>query len=145
MRKFFVLLLLATSCSPIYVPTTRNVPMFREQGEFQGSVYVSTGFEAQLAYAFTDHVAAIGNANFFKYHVDEQNYDRKNSFFEGGLGYYNVTRKYRSELFVGYGAGQGTNYESYYFFTQSFGQKAVVATGKMNRDFYATFFWYQQP
>ncbi|MBK8289943.1 MAG: hypothetical protein IPK96_02305 [Flammeovirgaceae bacterium] len=135
MRKFFVLLLLATSCSPIYVPTTRNVPLFREQGEFQGSVYITTGFEAQLAYALTDHVAAIGNANFFKYHVDNQNYDRKNSFAEAGLGFYNVTRKYRTELFVGYGQGQGTNFESYYFFTQSFGQKALVATGKMNRIF----------
>lgn len=135
MRKFFALLLLATSCTPIYVPTTRNVPLFRERGEFQGSLYVTTGFEAQLAYALTDHVAVMANTNFFKYHVDNQDYDRKNSFAEGGLGYYNVTRKYRTELFLGYGLGQGTSYGSYYFFTQYFGQKALVATGKMNRIF----------
>lgn len=135
MRKFFVLLFLATSCSPLYVPTTRNVPLFREQGEFQGSVYLTTGVEAQLAYALTDHVAAMGNVNFFKYHVDNQNYDRKNSFAEGGLGYYYVTREYRTELFVGYGRGQGTSFSQYYFFSPSFAQKDLVATGKMNRIF----------
>ncbi len=136
MRKLIVLLLLATSCSPLYVPSTRNVPMFREQGEFQGSVYVTTGIDAQLAYALTDHVAVMANGSYLNDKVTEpEDYTRSNRFAEAGLGYYNVTRKFRTELFVGYGIGEGTSFAQYYFFTPYFGQKDLVATGKYNRIF----------
>jgi len=134
MRKFIALLLLATSCSPLYVPTTRNVPLFREQGEFQGSVYVTTGIDGQLAYALTDHVAVMANGSYLSDKVTEpEDYTRTNRFVEAGLGYYNVTRQFRTELFVGYGIGEGTSFAQYYFFTPYFSQKDLVATGKYNR------------
>lgn len=136
MRKLIVLLLLATSCSPLYVPTTRNVPMFREQGEFQGSVYITTGVDAQLAYALSDNLAVMANGSYLSDKVTEpEDYTRSNRFAEAALGYYNVTRKFRTELFVGYGIGEGTSFAQYYFFTPSFGQKDLVATGKFNRIF----------
>jgi len=136
MRKFIVLLLLATSCSPLYVPTTRNVPLFREQGEFQGSVYITTGVDAQLAYALSDNLAVMANGSYLSDKVTEpEDYTRSNRFVEAALGYYNVTRKFRTELFVGYGIGEGTSFAQYYFFTPYFSQKDLVATGKFNRIF----------
>ncbi len=136
MRKFSVLLLIATSCSPLYVPSTRNVPLFREQGEFQGSVYVTNGIDAQLAYAVSDNIAVMANGNYLSSKIEQpENYTRSNTFVEGGLGFYSSTRKFRTELFVGYGMGKGTSFAQYYFFTQDFGQKDLVATGKYNRIF----------
>lgn len=137
MCKFFVVLLLATSCSPLYVPNTRNTPLFREQGEFQGTINVTTGLEGQLAYALSDNLAVMTNGSFFNQKITDQQeeYTRAHKYFEGGLGYYNVTRKYRSEIYVGYGAGEDTSFSQYYFFTPYFGQKDLVATGKYNRIF----------
>jgi hypothetical protein len=137
MWKFIVVVaLLATSCSPLYVPATRNVPLFREQGEFQGSVYLTTGIDAQLAYAVSDNIAVMGNGSFLFNKVTEpEEYTRSNTFFEGGLGYYSVSKKSRIELFAGYGFGSGTSFSQYYFFTPYFGQKDLVATGKFNRIF----------
>lgn len=137
MRKLIVLLLLATSCSPLYVPNTRNTPLFREQGEFQGTIHVTTGLEGQLAYALTDNLAVMTNGSFFNQKITDQQeeYTRSHKFFEGGLGYYNVTRKFRTELYVGYGVGEDTSFSQYYFFTPYFGQKDLVATGKYNRIF----------
>jgi len=137
MRKFIVVLLLATSCSPLYVPNTRNTPLFREQGEFQGTINVTTGLEGQLAYALSDNLALMGNGSFFSQKITDkqEDYTRAHKYFEGGLGYYNVTRKFRSEIYAGYGAGEDTSYADYYFFANDFGPKDVVATGKYNRIF----------
>lgn len=136
MRKFFLALLLLSSCAPqIYVPNTRNTPLFREQGEFQGTVTVTTGLEGQLAYALSDHVAIMANGAFLKDEKPEQDYTRKHRFVEGGLGYYTAARNYRMELYAGYGAGEGTSFAQYYFYTPYFGQKDLVATGKYTRIF----------
>lgn len=135
MRFLFLFGLLAVGCSPIYVPNVRNTPLFGEQGEFQGTLAATTGAEAQLAYAITDNVAVMANGSFFSYNEKDQDYTRKHQYFEGGLGYYNATRKSRWELFAGYGLGEGTSFSQYYFFTQYFGQKDLVATGRFNRIF----------
>lgn len=136
MRKFFVAAVLLSSCAPqIYVPNTRNTPLFREQGEFQGTVTLTTGIEGQLAFALSDHVGVMANGSFLSDDVPEQDYTRKHQYFEGGLGYFNATRKYRTELYAGYGIGEGTSFAQYYFFTPAFGQKDLVATGKFNRIF----------
>jgi hypothetical protein len=137
MWKFIVVVaILATSCSPLYVPATRNVPLFREQGEFQGSIYVTTGIDAQLAYAVSDNIAVMANGSFLSNKISEpDDYTRSNKFVEGGLGFYNVARNFRTELFAGFGVGKGTSFSQYYFFTPSFSQKDLVATGKYNRIF----------
>jgi len=136
MRKLSLFLLLtATACSPLYVPNTRNVPLFREQGEFQGTIYTSNGAELQLAYAVSDHVAVMGNASYLSRKQGDQDFTRKHFFAEGGIGFYNVKRNLRTELFTGYGIGSGTSFSQYGFFTQYFGQKDLVATAKYNRIF----------
>jgi hypothetical protein len=118
------------------VPTTRNVPLFREQGEFQGSVYLTTGIDAQLAYAVSDNVAVLLNGSLLSNKVNEpEDYIRSNKFVEGGFGFYNVSRNFRTELFAGFGLGKGTSFSQYYFFSQAFSAKDLVATGKYNRIF----------
>ena len=127
--------LVFNSCSPIYIPNTRNTPLFREQGEAQISGYLTSGgLDAQAAYALTDHVAVVGSysyGNVKRTTQDGIEYNRKNSYGELGVGYFDRSRSTRWEVLAGYGAGQGTSYDQYYFF----GTKTVVATGKMSRFF----------
>lgn len=141
--RFLLLLILAASCAPIYVPTTRNVPLFRGAGEFQGSAYLTTGVDVQLAYALTDHLGVTGNYNLLSQNQElpqdtavpnmPTSFQRKNNFGEVGLGYYQSTRSKRFEIYGGYGMGEGTSYDSYYFFAQNFGVKGIVSTGKYSR------------
>ena len=141
--RFLILLLLVASCAPIYVPTTRNAPLFRGAGEFQGSAYLTTGVDVQLAYALTDHIGVTGNYNILSQNqvLPEDpavpgmptSFQRKNNFGEVGLGYYQSTRSKRFEIYGGYGMGQGTSYDNYYFLAKDFGVKAIVSTGKYSR------------
>jgi len=132
--RYVLLLLLAASCSPIYVPNTRNVPLFKEGGEFQAAAYATTaGADAQLGYALTDHIAVTGNYSWgSKKETTPKDFTRKNSYAEAGLGFYNAKRSVRVELFAGYGVGKGTAHDQYYFFGLN---NDVVATGKYNRIF----------
>lgn len=141
--RFLFLLFLVASCAPIYVPTTHNVPLHRGAGEFQGSAYFTTGVDVQLAFALTDHIGVTGNYNILSQNQGlpqdtgvpnmPPSFQRKNNFGEVGLGYYNSTRSKRFEIYGGYGMGEGTSYDSYYFFAQNFGVKGIVATGKYHR------------
>lgn len=136
--RYIFLLLLAASCSPLYIPNTRNAPLFREQGEAQISAYLTSGgFDAQGAYALSDNVALIGS---YSYGSQKQSnvqsnppdYTRKNSYGEIGIGYYDRTRSSRYEIFAGYGIGEGTSSDQYSFYGLN---NIVVATGKMQRIF----------
>lgn len=138
--RYILLLLTASSCASIYMPNTHNTPMFRESGEFQGSVYAAAGVDLQAAYAVTDHVALMGNYSHLSSKETDQelqspDYTRKNSFWEGGLGVFEATKKTRYELFAGYGKGTGTSASQYYFFYPDFGQQKIVATGNYSRIF----------
>lgn len=136
MRFIFLLGLLAAGCSPLYVPTTRNVPLFREQGEFQATVIASTGAEVQTALAVTDNIAVMVNGSLLRQKISEpESYTRSHTFVEGGIGYYKANRRSRLEIFAGYGFGKGTSYSQYYFFEDFFGQKDLVATGTYSRIF----------
>lgn len=125
-----------SSCAPAYISNTRNVPMFGEANEFAGSVALSSGVDAQLAYSVSDHVAVMANANTVQKKISPEgqpSFNRNHIFAEGGLGYFTRTRNSRFELFAGYGAGSGTSYESYYFFhTQS---NETITKAKYSRIF----------
>jgi hypothetical protein len=118
--RFIILLVLAASCAPVYVPTTRNAPLFRGAGEFQASAYLTTGLDAQVAYALTDHIGVTGSYNFLSQKqglppdAPVPDFKRKNNFGEIGLGLYQSTRSMRYELYAGYGKGEGTSYSNYY-------------------------------
>jgi len=136
MRPFlFIAALFMTACSSIYVPNTRNVPLFRGAGEAQASVYLTNGVDIQGALSFTDNLAAIGSYSFLKQNETDPTYTRKNSYGEFGLGYFKNERSHRLELFVGYGMGKGTSLANYYFYASDFGVNNIVATGTFSRIF----------
>ncbi len=137
---FVIILVVATSCAPMYVPSVRNTPLFRGAGEFQGSAYLTTGVAVQGAYALTDNLGIIGSYSFLSENAKDpqntsENYTRKNKHFEGGLGYFNATRSRRIELYVGYGSGESTTNGQYSFFFPTFGQQELIVTGKFRRYF----------
>jgi hypothetical protein len=134
--RYLTLLLLLSACSnELYVPNTRNVPLFREQGEAQISGYLcSSGIEGQGAYALTDNLAVIGSYSYLSSkETSPVAYDRKGTYGEIGFGYFNRTRAVRFELIGGYGMGEGTTADQYYFYGVN---NTVVATGKMSRYFF---------
>ncbi|MFZ1809146.1 MAG: hypothetical protein WAU36_18070 [Cyclobacteriaceae bacterium] len=133
-----VSIVLFASCAPMYVPNTRNTPLFRGQGEFQGSAFIGTGIDLQGALSLTDNIGVIGNYSFLNETRNDpfdqsQTFKRKNNFFEGGIGYYQASRSRRIELYVGYGQGKGTTTGQYGFL--GLGQQEVIVTGKYNRIF----------
>lgn len=134
--RIILLGLLVASCSPLYIPNTRNAPLFREQGEAQVGGYINSGgLEAQGAYAVTDHIGAIGSFAYGASQKSNPDYTRKNMYGEVGLGLYDLSRSFRYELYAGYGFGEGTSYDQYYFFNSQFGNQTLVSTGKMNKIF----------
>ena len=139
MRYLFILALMA-SCSPLYLSGTRNAPLFTEGGEAQVTGYLSAaGVEAQGAYSLTDNIVVTGSYAYANQKKTSKGveYTRKNSFAEVGLGLYNTTRSLRWEIIGGYGFGEGTSSDVYYFFAPAFGQGTeTVATGKFSRVFF---------
>lgn len=133
--RYLVILLLMASCSPLYLPGTKNTPLFREAGEAQISGFISSaGLEAQVAYALSDHIAVIGDFSYASQKKTNPDYTRKNAFGEAGIGYYDRSRSARYEVFIGYGMGESTNHAVYYFFADNFGQQvSVETTGKVQR------------
>jgi hypothetical protein len=111
MKKFFVLLLVASSCAPVYVPNVRNSPLFSKAGEFQGSVQFGNGLDLQGAVSVTNHIGVMANYSFAE--RNKNNYDpddelgyHYHKFLEGGLGYYENQGNWCYEIFAGYGKGE---------------------------------------
>jgi hypothetical protein len=131
----FIALLLLSACSSIYIPNTRNVPLFRGAGEAQASVYLTNGVDVQAAFSLTDNLAAIGSYSMLTQHETNPEFTRKNGYGELGLGYFKNERSYRFELFLGYGQGKGTSLANYYFYASDFGVTGIVATATFSRLF----------
>jgi hypothetical protein len=122
----------------MYVPNSRNVPLFNGQGEFKGGVMLGTGIDVQGAVALTDNIGVMGSYSFLNETRNDpldpnQTFKRNGKFFEGGLGYYKASRDKRVELYIGYGQGEGTTTGQYGFL--GLGQQEVIVTGKYNRLF----------
>lgn len=115
MKRFLVILLIATSCAPVYVPNARNSPMFKGAGEVQVAAQLSAGTEAQAAVAITDHVGLMGNFAYVSRTTDEDDWNDyiRHSFFEGGVGYFENSDRLSYEVFAGYGRGKGVTYDTY--------------------------------
>lgn len=135
---FLALVIAVSSCTPIYVPTVRNTPMFRGEGEFQGTVALSTGVSLQGAYAISDHVGMIGSYSILNEKANDpqsssEKFTRKSNQLEVGLGYFNTTRSRRFELYGGYGQGESTTTGQYIFL--GLGAQDVIVTGRYRRYF----------
>lgn len=137
MKKFFILLMVATSCAPVYVPNVRNSPLFTKAGEFQGSMQFGNGLDLQGAVSVSNHIGVMANYSFAErnkndYTVDDDdNGYHYHKFFEGGLGYYENKDNWCYEIFAGYGRGEGASYDQY----EWLGLQSAVATGKYERYF----------
>ncbi len=103
-----LIVLILSSCSPLYVPNVANVPLLSNKGEFQASVYTGTaGFDPQLSYAITDNIGVMVNASFANRKSDSTSNFHKHNFFEGGLGYYKPFSEFgKFEVFGGFGYGK---------------------------------------
>src|SRR5687767_1839211 len=67
MKNFFLIALVAlifSACAPVYVPNSRNSPMFTKAGEFQGSIQFGNGIDAQGAVSVTNHIGLMGNFSY---------------------------------------------------------------------------------
>ena len=100
-----------SSCSPkYYAPTLQNVPLFREKGEMRFAANIASGDEVgstefQGAYAFTDELGVMLNADFA--HGD---FDSHGFVVEGGGGYYRpIRQRLAFELYGGAGIGKAVN------------------------------------
>jgi hypothetical protein len=131
-RLLLIALLGVSACAPVYVPNVRNSPMFTKGGEFQASVQIGNGIEAQSAYAVSDHMGVMANYLYIDAtdHDNEDDY-LQHRFFEAGVGYFTNKDDSFFEVYGGYGRGKGTTFESYDFF----GPQTVAATGRYQRYF----------
>ena len=145
MKKLMFLVVVASvllsSCKPMYVPNLRNSPLFGKQGEFQGSVQVGNGIEGQAAFAVTNHIGLIANYSYINNTESEESTDyHRHRFYEGGIGYYNNSEDLVFEFFTGYGKGEGSSYESFFFS----GSQPVQATGLYERYFFQPAFGFNK-
>lgn len=115
-------MILLSHCAPVYVPNTRNVPLFSKASQYQGTVRLGTsGLDIQTAGSVTNHFALTANYA-YHWHSDYRspgynkffsNHEYK--FYEGGLGYFWKDDNYKCEVFAGYGKGWGiTEDEDHY-------------------------------
>jgi hypothetical protein len=136
MKKVLLLLIVLSSCAPVYIPNSRNSPMFQKGGEFQGSIALGNGVEAQTALSITNHFGIMGNFLYLDRtttdDVDANDDDfRHHRFFEGGVGYFENQEKMFVEIFAGYGRGEGSSSDDDLFN----GNSTARVTGKYNRYF----------
>jgi hypothetical protein len=138
MKKIIIVLtILIFSCTPLYVPNSRNAPMFRQRGEFQTSGAIGNGIEVQAAYALTNHLGIVGNALFLDRKISERFYfsnsgtNIRHTFFEGGIGYFKNYETTVFEMYAGYGRGDCYSDDDSFFSGGSW----MSGTGKYNRFF----------
>jgi hypothetical protein len=108
--------LIISSCSPLYVPSTRNAALFRDAGEFQGSLHFGQGIDAQAAVSVSKHIGLMGGYNYVSRNTaDDSDSDYiKHTSWEGAVGYYENSDKIVYEFFGGYGRGEGTAFGDYF-------------------------------
>ena len=139
MRRFYFFLipLLLQSCSSMYIPAVRSIPLLEKKGEFQGEAGVSTNsVYANGSYAFTNHIAASINGNLsyrnFSSWYDlfsdipslgiDPNWESGGKFAhrygEVSLGKINMitSRAPKLEIFGGMGMGRATDTRSNYYY-----------------------------
>lgn len=111
----FLLILFAISCSPIYVPTSVNTPLFEEEGEVQFSAYTGTHqIQARIAYPPVNHLGLMFNTAFNNQRNQYWFYNDKSTHFELGVGYYSkISKNFVFETYGGYGKGT-MQYSDYY-------------------------------
>jgi hypothetical protein len=133
MKKLIVVaLLISSSCAPVYIPNLRNAPMFAKGGEFQASFQMGNGLDVQTALSLSNNIGIIGNYSLVSRESSDNVKDyRRHVYYEGGLGYFKNDDNMVVEIYAGYGKGEGSSYETFWFLTS----QKIQATGKYDRYF----------
>lgn len=116
--RIVIAIITLSSCAPAYIPTSVEVPVFKEEGEVNISVQTGTaGIDPHLSVAITNNVAIMLNGSFGE--SDEVSNDpddiddryHKHMTGEMGLGYYENFGKHGfCQVFAGYGYGRVKSY-----------------------------------
>ena len=118
-KAFLFLSVLLCSCSHYYyVPSTQNVPLFRERNEYRLSGMRAGGEESvctevQAAYSVTDHIGIM--ANYMSARggdISDNTNWAKGNYIDGAIGYYKPINKYG--VFEIYGGFGGSNQHHHY-------------------------------
>jgi hypothetical protein len=134
-KKYLALLLLISSCSPVYLPNSRNSPMFKDGGEVQLGASIGNGVEVQGAFSVSKHIGFMANyynVNRTSDDLNDSNDSEKHRLFEAGVGYYTNpdAAPYFFELYAGYGEGKGSSHD-----VQWFTSVPANAAGRYNKIF----------
>lgn len=132
-KRWFVLSLLCSSCTSLYIPTVRNVPLFSGKGDFQGTVSIGNGLNVQAAYSPFRHLAVAVNGLGANNKLVPQFAYRTHQSAEFALGYYTKGR-FPFEIFGGYGTGMGEGRDSS-LNVIFFGSALETAAGRYNKYF----------
>lgn len=100
--------ILLTECTPVYVPSSRNIPDLREKGETKLSVILSSnglGLSANILPA--DRIGLMINGSFANQQSDEMK-THKHSFGEIGVGYHIFSENFNFALYAGHGIGKSS-------------------------------------
>jgi hypothetical protein len=108
-----VMLLLFSSCQPVYVPNVVNMPLLKETGEIQLAAHTAIGgTDIQAAAAVHEKFAIMLNGNFQNRKFNLGEGFRRQQFGEFGIGYrQEIGENGRFEFFTG--AGVGTIHAEY--------------------------------
>ncbi|MBN1181420.1 MAG: hypothetical protein JXB49_03975 [Bacteroidales bacterium] len=105
---FIIILIIASSCAPAYVPNVVNTPMLSNKGDTKIAIHGGTaGFNPQFAIGITDNIGLMVNGSFADRTSDSTDNFHKHQFAELGIGYYKkLGRIGRFETFGGCGYGK---------------------------------------
>lgn len=104
-KWFIILILLVSSCAPVYRSTTFNTPMFDNKGDADVKLGTGTaGVELQGGIAVSDNFAITANFGSFNFESDSTDYFKKHRIVEVGGGYYsNNEGTLQYGVYSGYG------------------------------------------
>lgn len=104
----FILPLLITGCSSIYMPNVPNTPMLSSRGEIHGSAHISLkgNLSFNSALAVSDHVGVLLNGSYIDRNRDRKDFSQ--NLVEAAAGYFTTFGKQNErifEVYAGYGRG----------------------------------------
>jgi len=104
----FLILIILSSCSSLYKPTSLNVPLHEEAGDIQiAGGWGASGGEVQLSGAVTDNFYVSANGQFLLKKTKEDSLNNYKSF-DLAIGYYkwlDPGEQIKLDCAIGYGPG----------------------------------------
>ncbi|HEY0897329.1 MAG TPA: hypothetical protein VGE15_12305 [Sphingobacteriaceae bacterium] len=107
---FFLLCIILTGCSSMYVPNVPNTPMLSADGELHAAAHISLKGNASFnsAYAVSDHFSVMLNGSFMN--RDRERRDFSQNLLEAAGGYYTTFGSEGSRILEIYsGLGRGSS------------------------------------